>query len=714
MLVKSSSPPITNFFSKTPVGPCRAPKVNHKSKGVRNNPVKFKLPSTNDNKKKGSGKRLTEHQRLEIIRKIEQNNKINKSILAREYDVTEGSIRHTYVMKDMIKQRNADNPSFTRNRFTPAKHPEFEQQLHSWIITKRLDNISLPPSLIQNKAKDLAMKLSLDDFKCSPGWYSGFSKRFNLQTASLFGEGGDVDKNDPQLLESLNKLYGVISHYPPERVYNMDETGLFYKLIPRFTVLLKTEDVASTRGTKESKDRVTLTICANATGSHKLPLMMIGSAKEPACLRTANWPSGFDYINQKKSWQDQSTFLHWFLDVFCVEVRKRTQHPVLLILDNASSHKEPIVNNGVVVIFFPPNVTSWKQPCDQGIIAALKKVYKYNLLREVINYHDDTAEEKERLQLQAGRLRRGAAGLKYGKPAHLLDAATIVVNSWNAISASTIENCFRKADIIPSWRVSASKDHSESEHKSNSQKDASEDADIHGLLDDMIKLQLLSDDEVGQFQDELNQVLHMDDENNETFIEKLVEDFDLQQPNEAFHHHQPLEYDMNHDSFTGLDEFEHRISDDCNIPSNIKTLKQKLYDLEDQLLMLSLQPLDHCTLVPIQEHIDAVGLFMRHLTRMEKATLESEKMRTSAKQIQRTLFGYIKPLPTAVPIEENEESTKAPKKRESLLSDDTKDDTAKMLQRDPLNSKFNNDKQDHHFEMMDVDKSKVHIQQYTT
>ena len=70
----------------------------------------------------------------------------------------------------------------------------------------------------------------------------------------MFGEGAEVNKTDPQLLESLDKLYEIIRKYPPSCIYNMDETGLFHRLLPHYTLLMSNEDVSTVRGKKKSKD----------------------------------------------------------------------------------------------------------------------------------------------------------------------------------------------------------------------------------------------------------------------------------------------------------------------------------------------------------------------------------------------------------------------------------------------------------------------------
>ena len=226
-----------------------------------------------------------------------------------------------------------------------------------------------------------------------------------------------MDRESPSLLEALDKLYAIISNYDPENVYNMDETGLFFRLLPRYTLLLPCEDISSTRG-KKAKERVSLVVCTNATGTHKISCTLIGKPKVPSCIKNREWP--VTYISQNKAWMDVTTCWKWFEEVFYPQVRRRTGRPILLLMDNAPGHFVAFEKNNVKVVFFPPNCTSWKQPCDLGIIAALKKRYKYLYLKDVLGFYELDKDLKARKKEQAKRLPRGAAGVAYRNSAHLL------------------------------------------------------------------------------------------------------------------------------------------------------------------------------------------------------------------------------------------------------------------------------------------------------
>ena len=61
--------------------------------------------------------------------------------------------------------------------------------------------------------------------------------------------------------------------YADDDIYNLDEAGLFWPLLPGHTLHFKGEKCY---GSKRSKDRVTVLVRTNVTGKDKLPLLVIG------------------------------------------------------------------------------------------------------------------------------------------------------------------------------------------------------------------------------------------------------------------------------------------------------------------------------------------------------------------------------------------------------------------------------------------------------
>ena len=118
----------------------------------------------------------------------------------------------------------------------------------------RQENLPVPPFLAIFKAKKIAEELliSQDDFKASWQWFSRFRECRGIQQLILHSEVAQVDRENPDLVSALDKLYALISKYDLENIYNMDKTGLFFWLLSKFTLLMPFEDVSSTPGKKKA------------------------------------------------------------------------------------------------------------------------------------------------------------------------------------------------------------------------------------------------------------------------------------------------------------------------------------------------------------------------------------------------------------------------------------------------------------------------------
>ena len=69
-----------------------------------------------------------------------------------------------------------------------------------------------------------------------------------------------------------------------DQVFNCDETGLNFKMLPSKSLAARTETAAP--GYKCSKERVTILACSNATANHKMDLAMIEKSKNPRAFKT--------------------------------------------------------------------------------------------------------------------------------------------------------------------------------------------------------------------------------------------------------------------------------------------------------------------------------------------------------------------------------------------------------------------------------------------
>ncbi|KAL5489522.1 hypothetical protein EMCRGX_G018622 [Ephydatia muelleri] len=88
----------------------------------------------------------------------------------------------------------------------------------------------------------------------SNGWLSRWKGRHGVFSVRLHGEAGGADQQG--VARAQRELAGIIDKYRPEDVFNIDETGLFYRQAPDRT-LTTTADV---RGAKKAKDCITVAL----------------------------------------------------------------------------------------------------------------------------------------------------------------------------------------------------------------------------------------------------------------------------------------------------------------------------------------------------------------------------------------------------------------------------------------------------------------------
>lgn len=109
--------------------------------------------------------------------------------------------------------------------------------------------------------------------------------------------------------------------YTAQQVFNGDETGLYWKRMPKRTVISREEK--KTPGHKASKDRVSLLVGGNAESDFKLKVILIHHSQNPRSLKGhAKDCLPVIYRSNKKAWTNQYIFQDWFTNYFCPAVER--------------------------------------------------------------------------------------------------------------------------------------------------------------------------------------------------------------------------------------------------------------------------------------------------------------------------------------------------------------------------------------------------------
>ena len=121
----------------------------------------------------GKVKRLNESERLEVISELNQPNPPSKRSIARQYGVSEATIKKVWSKRVDIRKRSFLMSEEAKKKKTfrasVGRFIEVEDKLYLWIDSVRRANLPVPPSLAILKAKKIAEELlmSQDDFKAS-------------------------------------------------------------------------------------------------------------------------------------------------------------------------------------------------------------------------------------------------------------------------------------------------------------------------------------------------------------------------------------------------------------------------------------------------------------------------------------------------------------------------------------------------------------------
>ena len=166
-----------------------------------------------------------------------------------------------------------------------------DQAIFNWFLNMQSQNLVLLASMIQQKAVNFAKELNTENFQV-PG----------LRWLPTSRESKSVI---PKMVNTWSEtsLPTLLSNQDLKDIYNADEFRLFYQCLPNKTYQLKSEKCY---GEKLSKIRITGMVATNAMGN-KLPMFVIGEAKNPRCFKNVKFLPCC-YRNQRKSWMDGKLF----------------------------------------------------------------------------------------------------------------------------------------------------------------------------------------------------------------------------------------------------------------------------------------------------------------------------------------------------------------------------------------------------------------------
>lgn len=246
---------------------------------------------------------------------------VNKNRIAHDYGVNKSSITRIDQNRQAILEVASNSlEKIQIKTLHKLVYVELERKLYDWFLNQRARNCAVTGPMLKCKAKEEFTKLypekSTDSFSASDGWLTKFKKRHGIRYLKICGEILSSDTTD--IMSFIRTLRGKMNEMQltDAQLYNADESGLYFRLLPQKTFVAATEKTAP--GRKIAKERITFLLCSNADGSHKLTPMVVGKSAKPRCFKGFKNP--LIYGSSRSAWMTSWLFNDWFHNSFVKEV----------------------------------------------------------------------------------------------------------------------------------------------------------------------------------------------------------------------------------------------------------------------------------------------------------------------------------------------------------------------------------------------------------
>lgn len=350
-----------------------------------------------------------------------------KGDVAKEFGITPSTL--STFLKDRAKfeekvRKASVGPQ--RKRMRNALYDDIDKAVFAWFQEIHAKNILVTGSVIRKKALNLANMLGYDNFQASVGWLNRFRDRHGIALKAVCREDSDrlinglgIDKVNEWHAGEIIKL---IADYSPDDIFNADEAGVFFQLLPQHTLAAKGD---CCRGGKKAKQRLTALFCCNASGTEKMRPLIVGRSPSPHCFKNVH-SLPCDYRANQWAWMTKDLFNEWLMQV---DARmKRAERRILLLIDNCPAHNMLPHLERIQVGYLPSNCTAVLQPLNLGIIHTMKMLYRSHLLKQIL------------LKLN---------GNKNQEKVDIKQAIDMIAAAWWSVKQSTVVKCWQKAGIIP-------------------------------------------------------------------------------------------------------------------------------------------------------------------------------------------------------------------------------------------------------------------------
>ena len=320
-----------------------------------------------------------------VFSTIDQGPRGTMARIAREIGIDDGLLSRIY-------KRHCQDPSYN-----PAQHTwggsnrvftkEEEASMVDFLVRDLANaGVAMPEGEIRTAVlahyqQVHARQTRQHHFSASNGWIYNFKKR-NRLSGRVSQKERKGDPNPDEIEAFMREMVFVRSIFPPNRIYNCDETPVRIAPSKCFTTQEIGKPTPAVSRNARTKDVVSAIATIRQDGE-KLPLAIIAKGTTPACVRNLNLPVEIiRYYSHSGKANSEICQAH---------VEKVSEwsnrEPCALVWDSYASHhtaevRDTAFKHKVRLVDVPKNATPTKQPLDWGVFGEVNQRHQASLRRE--------------------------------------------------------------------------------------------------------------------------------------------------------------------------------------------------------------------------------------------------------------------------------------------------------------------------------------------
>ena len=223
---------------------------------------------------------LTLAEKIQVIDAV--NSGLSNVKVASKFQCGRTQIAYILLNKTAILEAYTNGTKSSTKYLQPCncQYHEINVKVLEFYFNARSKNMPVNGGLLKAEALAVVTNLNLKEFSASNGWLDSFSARHQLRYGTLHGQSAGVDSDVCD--QWRHQLPCLCEGYSMRDIWNIDETGIFFRTVPNKSFIRHGEVPHGTKA-QTLKERFTVLLCCNATGK-KEKIVVVGKSKHPTLM----------------------------------------------------------------------------------------------------------------------------------------------------------------------------------------------------------------------------------------------------------------------------------------------------------------------------------------------------------------------------------------------------------------------------------------------